>query len=61
MNFTDAELREAAMQVEAYLLAQLPPEDACGHEFSPEFEKQMTLLLEQVKHGKIPPCRVWIN
>lgn len=53
MKFTDEELREAAVQAEKYLLAQLPPEDACGHEFSPEFEERMAVLINDVKHNKI--------
>lgn len=57
MKFTDEELREAAVQAEKYLLAQLPPEDACGHEFSPEFEERMAVLINDVKHNKIKQRR----
>lgn len=57
MKITDAELREAARQAEKQLLSQLPPEEACRHEFSPEFEEKMTMLIEETKRNQVKQRR----
>lgn len=49
VKFTDEALERAATAVGEAMLAALPGRDACGHVFSPGFERKMAALVEREK------------
>ena len=60
MNFhkkiSEKELRQAAIQAEAYLQAQLPAPESCTDHGSAQLEQRLQQLLAQVQRGEIMPA-----
>ena len=60
MNFhkkiSEKELRQAAIQAEAYLQAQLPAPETCTNRGSAQLEQRLQQLLAQVQRGEIMPA-----
>lgn len=46
----EEQLKEAALEADKILLAAVPEEENCDHEFSPAFEEKMKKLIHRRKH-----------
>lgn len=55
-RISEKELRQAAIQAEAYLQAQLPAPESCTNRGSAQLEQRLQQLLAQVQQGEIMPA-----
>ena len=55
-RISEKELRQAAIQAEAYLQAQLPTPESCTNRGSAQLEQRLQQLLAQVQRGEIMPA-----
>ena len=55
-KISEKELRQAAVQAEAYLQAQLPTPESCTDHGSAQLEQRLQQLLAQVQRGEIMPA-----
>ena len=55
-KISEKELRQAAVQAEAYLQAQLPAPESCTDHGSAQLEQTLQKLLAQVQRGEITPA-----